>query len=272
MAGTLNDTSERITPGRQVSLRQHLLYLRHLFSYEYAANRIRSDTRTLEVGCGEGYGVALLSRSIGSLVGLDVDGDAIRHAAEKYPGPNCRFEAYDGVRIPFPDGHFGSVVSFQVIEHVDDAAGFVEELGRVLEPGGALYLTTPNRLLRLAPGDAPWNRYHVREYDHAEFEALLEPVFDEVRVLGVRGTDEVERIERERLHAIRRIVRYDPFNLRNRLPERLKQVLMRWAEKRSPSERDDTDGFDRFGVDDFRASDVGVEASLDLLAVCRSAG
>jgi len=41
MSDATRDTSERITPGRQLSLRQHVLYLRHLFAYEYAKSRLR---------------------------------------------------------------------------------------------------------------------------------------------------------------------------------------------------------------------------------------
>lgn len=274
MAGTLNDTSERIIPGRQVSLRQHLLYLRHRFAYEYAADRIPPEALTLEVGCGEGYGVELLSRRIGSVVGLDVDARAVRHAAQKYGAPNRRFEGFDGMRIPFSAGHFGAVLSFQVIEHVDAAADFVAELSRVLEPGGVAYLTTPNRLLRLAPGEAPWNRHHVREYDPPEFEALLRAAFSEVRVFGVRSSPEVEGIEHGRLRSIRKWVRFDPLGLRDRLPERLGQGLRRLLEATStglPGARRGASELDRFEAGDFRTSDVDLEESLDLLAVCRSA-
>ena len=51
------------------------------------------------------------------------------------------------------------VVTFQVIEHIQDDNYFLEEIYRVLKPGGKLLLTTPNKLMSLSRN--PW---HIREY------------------------------------------------------------------------------------------------------------
>lgn len=46
-------------------------------------------------------------------------------------------------RIPFDDGHFDAVICNAVLEHVRDPHAVVTELGRVLRPGGTLYLGVP---------------------------------------------------------------------------------------------------------------------------------
>ena len=46
-------------------------------------------------------------------------------------------------KIPFPDATFDTVVSFDVLEHVDDVKRCMEEIYRVLKPGGKAYLVFP---------------------------------------------------------------------------------------------------------------------------------
>jgi len=47
------------------------------------------------------------------------------------------------LNLPFADGRFDTVVSFEVLEHVPDSRVTLTELHRVLKPGGVLILTTP---------------------------------------------------------------------------------------------------------------------------------
>lgn len=268
MSGPLGDTSERILPGRQISIRQHLLYLRHQFAYDYVARELRSGDRVVEVGCGGGYGATRLCDRAAQFVGLDIDSEVVAHASAANLAGAAEFRVYDGVRIPFEDGSFDVAVSFQVVEHVSDDLGHVAEIARVLAPGGVLYLTTPNRLTRVDPGRKPWNRYHLREYAPADLVALMTTRFADVQVLGVRGTEEVEQIEHERLRSIRKIASIDVFGLRDRVPEWLKQRIARFVEgRKQPVE----ESLERFDVSDYRSSSEDLEHSLDLLAVCRVA-
>ncbi len=272
MSETLRHTSEFIVPGRQTSLRQHLMYLRHLFAYEYVRTRVSEARCALELGCGEGYGIGLLSDKARRIVGLDVDREVVRHAAEKYGAENIAFQAYDGVSIPFAAGTFDLAFSFQVIEHVSMDRRYVEEIHRVLEPKGVLFLTTPNRLLRVSSGKKPWNRFHVREYSPTALNETLSDVFSEVEIKGVRGSEEIQRLELERLRSIRRIVSLDPFKLRNVVPEPVRQLVVRLLEsraKRRERTHEDANRTKRFSVSDYCVTEDAVEDSLDLLAICR---
>lgn len=56
-------TGKRIIPEQFESKKEYLLYLRHLFAYEFAKDNISKNSFVLEVGCGEGYGTSLISRS-----------------------------------------------------------------------------------------------------------------------------------------------------------------------------------------------------------------
>jgi SAM-dependent methyltransferase len=219
--------TERVRPRDGDTSDGRLLYTRHVFAYEEAVRRLSFRDSVLDIGCGEGYGAALLAAKVASVDGVDVHTSVVAHAARAYGAANCRFHVYDGSRLPFPTGTFDAVVSFQVVEHIVDADGFVEDAARVLRPGGHLILTTPNRTLRLAPGERPWNRYHVREYAAEELQALLARHFSRVEIEGVIGDSDVQAVEVARIAWARRMAARDPWRLRNLLPEGMKQWVIR---------------------------------------------
>ena len=272
MSHALRDTSERLVPGTQTSVRQHLMYLRHRFAYEHAIAHLAPQAAVIEVGCGEGYGTNMLAQHVARVVGLDVDRQTVEYAGDKYGCEGCEFRVYDGRRIPFDDASFDAAVSFQVIEHIEDDAHYVAEISRVLRPDGCLFLSTPNGRLRVKPGKRPWNRHHVREYNPAGLASVLQRDFRDVHVLGVRGSDEAQRIELQRVKDILRVVALDPLNLRSVVPESVRQLIIRVIEKRKRTEKagqEEQSWRERFNVRDYFASEERVDESLDLYGVCR---
>jgi SAM-dependent methyltransferase len=128
-----------------------------------------------------------------------VDEAAIAHACERFRRGNLTFaRVAPNAPLPFPDYAFETVVSFQVLEHVGDAAHYLSETRRVLEPGGSLLLATPDRSLRLLPLQRPWNRWHVREYSVRSLTTLLSRFFSAVEVLTMSGRRDVIDVELRR--------------------------------------------------------------------------
>jgi SAM-dependent methyltransferase len=76
-------------------------------------------------------------------------------------------------------------VSFETIEHVANTHAFVQELRRVLKPGGRLVLSTPNRAFG-PPERHTANPFHIREFTADELRALLRECFAAVQLYGQR--------------------------------------------------------------------------------------
>jgi SAM-dependent methyltransferase len=95
--------------------------------------------RILDVGCGTG-GMLLSLQAFGDVEGIDADASAIAYCRER--GITTARLA-DSPPIPFPDHEFDVVTSFDVLEHVDDDTGLLDEIHRVLAPGGLFVVAVP---------------------------------------------------------------------------------------------------------------------------------
>jgi ubiquinone/menaquinone biosynthesis C-methylase UbiE len=259
-------TGERRTVTSAQSAEDRAQDLFHLFPYHFAKRFCSTSTRVLDVGFGEGYGAEILTGSVGEYVGVDMSEDAVQHASSQYTFPNVRFERSDAETIPFDADSFDLVISFHVLEHVIEPSSYLRELARVCRVGGHLVIVTPNRAFRLAPGERPWNRFHLRELDGAELQDLLSKHFTQFAVLGIAGNAEMNDLERTRVARARRFARLDPLGLRYRLPEqflvRVRRLLTTVALRGTNQSADAG-----FSLDDVRCVEEGVDDSVHLIAV-----
>ncbi|MBN2148240.1 MAG: class I SAM-dependent methyltransferase [Anaerolineales bacterium] len=106
---------------------------------EAAGERLRGSV--LENGCGVGMYVKHLSL-LGSVVsGLEYDFERAREASQH----SARIVNAAGENLPFAAERFDLILSHEVLEHVQDDRRAVEEMVRVLMPGGRITLFVPNR-------------------------------------------------------------------------------------------------------------------------------
>ncbi|MBC7073926.1 methyltransferase domain-containing protein, partial [Candidatus Parcubacteria bacterium] len=96
---------------------------------------------------------------------------------------------------------FDIVVAFQFIEHLppQKLKTFFQEIQRILKADGLFFLTTPNRKFRLRPFQLPFNLEHYKEFTAKELLQILVPIFNDVKIHGIRGKEWIEKIEKERL-------------------------------------------------------------------------
>jgi SAM-dependent methyltransferase len=105
--------------------------------YRYILELIENQGAVLDVGCGSSHIIGALPK--GS-VALDILVNKLRFA-RRFAVPRVRGS---GFALPFPDESFPCVLCSQVIEHVPMVPSMIDELCRVLKPGGRLVLGTPD--------------------------------------------------------------------------------------------------------------------------------
>jgi SAM-dependent methyltransferase len=170
---------ERLFPGDQ---RQRVAFHREV------AARLPATGRVLDLGCGRNLELADYRTAQREVWGTDLQ----VHPRLSHP-EWFRPAAPNGI-IPFPDGHFDLVAACWVLEHVRDPSGFVQQVGRVLRPGGSFIALTVSghhyvTLLNRAAGVLP--------------DAMLEPL---IRRLYEREPDDRFR-PYYRLNTARRLER-----------------------------------------------------------------
>jgi 2-polyprenyl-3-methyl-5-hydroxy-6-metoxy-1,4-benzoquinol methylase len=100
----------------------------------------------LDLGASTGIITALLGKEFASAVGIDIDRSAITHAHGTNRSANIHFLAADGLRLCFAPACFDVVICNQVYEHVPDREALLDQIHRVLKPGGVCYFGATNRL------------------------------------------------------------------------------------------------------------------------------
>ena len=170
----------RFTPGCSPEMATEHTH-RYLLAADYCEGK-----RVLDVACGEGYGSYILAQSATSVVGMDIDEKTISAANKRYGSPIIDFVAASCTQIPFPDGSFDVVVSFETIEHISEQKLFLSEISRVLRPNGIAIISTPevkeyNRHL-----EKP-NPFHTNELSTDDFATLLSMSFQSVFLIGQKA-------------------------------------------------------------------------------------
>ncbi len=227
----------------------NVMHQRHMIAYSEAAKLVSG--RILEIGSGEGYGIEYLSSKSDRYDAID-----------KFPS---RFDLSDSekkkvhfhqMKVPpldnIADNSFNYVVSFQVIEHIEDDDFFIREIYRVLKPNGKLILTTPNRKMSITRN--PW---HIREYLSEELQNLISNVFDNVDIKGVFGHDKVMKYYKANKESVALITRFDIFNLQYKLPRQILQIPYDILNRlnRSKLHKTNADTVNHIQLNDFYLSD-----------------
>jgi SAM-dependent methyltransferase len=236
---------------------------RYLFARPFVEQR-----RILDVACGTGYGLALLAGCARAVVGADADFEALKTArsAASISGGGTAVVRSDACRLPFPDGAWDVVTSFETIEHLHDRAGFVREIRRVLAPGGVCVMSTPNATYTQPVDGTPRNPFHVHEYDPGEFARELGRQFAAVEMLGQslspRFAVSPFRDDQQRMpRALGPQAKLMTWRVLNRTPAALRDLLSRalWGHPLIPSEND------------YEFSAAHVDDAPVLVAICRGA-
>ncbi len=182
MTETPQAPQDRYTHGHHESVVQSHARRRAEVEAWFLLPRLGPDMRLLDAGCGPGTVTAGLARAVspGEVIGIDAASEVLdharAHAAEEGIG-NVTFVAGDVYALDFPDSHFDVVYANQLLQHLTDPVRAIQEMRRVLKPGGLLAVRDADYATMCPHPKFPefldWNRlYHEVAYrNHAEPDA-----------------------------------------------------------------------------------------------------
>ena len=177
-------TGERVIEGETPSR----IWLEHVARYEFASDWVRGE-KVLDIACGTGYGSRLLhDHGASTVLGVDIDAEAVSYANKRYGCPGLEFAAGDALNFK-ASADFDVVVSFETLEHLPAPAQFVRSIPSLLVNSGIFIVSTPNRRVT-SPGkliaEKCDNPFHQIEYAKGEFAELLGESFGSVKIYGQR--------------------------------------------------------------------------------------
>ncbi|MBT1687767.1 class I SAM-dependent methyltransferase [Dawidia soli] len=252
---TTEITSEQIASDNPIHQR---LFKAYVVAKDYIRGQV------LEVGCGEGRGIETLLPLADSFTAVDKIKPVIDGLQQRFP--TGKFMAMNIPPISgLADNTYDSIISFQVIEHIQDDALFLKEIHRVLKPGGIALLTTPNRSMSLSRN--PW---HIREYLPQELANLAKKFFSQVDMKGITGNEKVMEYHEENRRSVNRIMRFDIFNLQYRLPAFMLRLPYEILNRRNRNKLQSADNslVANIHYDDYIVVDDAANA-LDLFLIVR---
>jgi len=122
----------------------------------------------LDVGCGTGYNLTLLSR-YGPSAGIDMSAEAL-HFCEQRGLSNVTL--HEAEVLPYQDQCFDLLTAFDVVEHIEDDRAAFREFERLLRPGGWMLIYTP--ALPWLYSDHDRRVHHKRRYLKEELKSKIE--------------------------------------------------------------------------------------------------
>lgn len=157
------NTSQKVASGDPAAFGDRILRRRYRLTNSLVTF---TEKRVLDFGCGNGAQTVLFADRDCEIVAVDIHQSGLDRLSEYNAENGIRNilpVLYAGQELPFDDNYFDLVISYEVLEHVQNEDLALREIQRVLKPGGEVVFSVPNRAWVFETHGAnlpllPWNR------------------------------------------------------------------------------------------------------------------
>jgi 2-polyprenyl-3-methyl-5-hydroxy-6-metoxy-1,4-benzoquinol methylase len=163
---------------------------RHLKSVSFVKAEDIVGKNILDIGCGYGWcEVAFLQHNPKAITGIEISENDLETIRKNVTDGRLSVQVSGATKLPFPDGSFDTVVSWEVIEHIPVGTEdtMFSEVSRVLKPGGSFYLSTPHMSFFSNLFDPAWLLIGHRHYSRSRLERHAKKNGFAVERVEIRG-------------------------------------------------------------------------------------
>lgn len=171
----LNFTGEFFIPGKS----GERIEADHIERYRFACKFVKGKS-VLDIACGVGYsGPMFLQAGAVSYDGVDINRKLIEYAANSYGSELINYSVGD--ICTFSNNKlFDLIACFETIEHVLNFKEAIQNLHRLLKPGGTLIISSPNRVITSPQSKTlnskPSNEFHTQEFIPVELLSIVNKI------------------------------------------------------------------------------------------------
>lgn len=140
------------------------LYLKGIIRELHGLSRLPAGKKILEIGCGNGIGTRFIDEYFkpSEFIATEYDESLVDVARSKNPDSQVQIEAGNAADMRFADGEFDSVIGLSVIHHIPNWEEALDEIQRVLKPGGLLII----KELSIDTFETPFGKIARRFVEH----------------------------------------------------------------------------------------------------------
>lgn len=162
-------------------------FYRARFHRVFSALNPQRSEKILEIGSGSGYYTKAIAEITNHLTATEFSKEYLEVTKKYNPYPVDAYIHCSATKMPFSDNTFNKILITEVIEHIPEWNKAIDEVRRVLKPGGIAIITTPNKLSHMNIAyvlKRKIRRYafneHVHEFTRNEFLRELKKRFNVV--------------------------------------------------------------------------------------------
>lgn len=164
-------------PGQKATKEQ----LERLYTRYSIAQKFSNNKRILELACGPGLGLSLISKKAREVFACDIDKKILQYVKKNYHSEKIKIKNIDANnKLPFKDNSFDTVLLLEAIYYIKNQTKVLREINRILRRKESLLLSFPNKD---APDFNP-SQYSTKYFSIPELHAILSKNFSNIKLYG----------------------------------------------------------------------------------------